>query len=112
MNFDATKSMSATQRMAAFVSTSNGSASAARTIGHAVKPSAESVQQAAQKLETHMHGIDSALEFRVDDATGTTVVTVRDKVSGDVIRQIPTEEALWLAENLDKISSALLRTSA
>jgi flagellar protein FlaG len=98
--------------MTAFASTSNGNAASRASTHPAVKPPAEALQQAVQKLEVHMLGIGSALEFRVDDNTGTTVVTVRDKESGDVIRQIPSEEALWLAENLDKISSALLRTSA
>jgi flagellar protein FlaG len=74
--------------------------------------SEQAVQQAARQLQEHMLGMGNALEFRVDKDTGTTVVTVRDMKSGDVIRQMPTEEALWLAQNLDRISSSLLSTSA
>jgi flagellar protein FlaG len=59
-----------------------------------------------------MLGMGNALEFRVDRDTNTTVVTIRDMKSGDVIRQMPSEEALWLAQNLDKITSSLLSTSA
>lgn len=72
----------------------------------------QDLQAAMRRLESQLLGMGRALEFRVDDRTGTTIVTVRDKTSGDVIRQIPSEEALRLAENLEIASSALLNTSA
>ena len=109
MNIDAMKGviLSQSPKPAA-----NANSTGARPALPVAQKSDQAVQQAARKLEQHMLGMGNALEFRVDKDTGTTVVTVRDKTSGDVIRQMPTEEALWLAQNLDKISSSLLSASA
>jgi flagellar protein FlaG len=41
------------------------------------------------------------LQFSVHGASGTVMVTVRDEASGEVIREIPTKEALDLAAKLD-----------
>jgi flagellar protein FlaG len=68
-----------------------------------------SVEVAAQRLQSHAQSMGRSLEFRVDRSTGSTVVTVKDTTSGEVIRQIPNEEALWLAEHIDQ-QAALLRT--
>jgi flagellar protein FlaG len=106
MNIDAIKGVILPQSPKPAVNASTTSRAAVE------QTSDQAVQQAARQLETHMLGMGSALEFSVDKDTGTTVVTIRDKKSGDVIRQMPTKEALWLAQNLDKISSSLLSTSA
>jgi flagellar protein FlaG len=63
-------------------------------------PSATEVKAAARQIEAYMRTLGRSLEFRVDDATGRTVVTVRDSSTGDVVRQIPTEQVLRIAESL------------
>ena len=109
MNIDAMKGAILSQSPKPAV---NANSTGARPALVVAQKSDHAVQQAARQLETHMLGMGNALEFRVDKESGTTVVTIRDKKSGDVIRQMPTEEALWLAQNLDKISSSLLSASA
>lgn len=64
------------------------------------EPSPEEVKRAAQQLETFMQSMNRYLEFKIDQDSGRTVVTVKDKTTGDTIRQIPTEEVLRLAQNL------------
>lgn len=64
------------------------------------EPSADDVKRAAQQLEAHMQGMNRYLEFRVDEDSGRTVVTVKDKTTGETIRQIPSEEIMRLAHNL------------
>ncbi|MET0534939.1 MAG: flagellar protein FlaG [Steroidobacter sp.] len=64
------------------------------------EPTMAEVKQAARQLETFMESMNRYLEFRVDQDSGRTVVTVKDKTTGDVVRQIPTEEVLRLAHNL------------
>ena len=64
------------------------------------EPSHEEVQRAARQLETFMQSMNRYLEFRVDQDSGRTVVTVKDKTTGDTVRQIPSEEVLRLAQNL------------
>jgi flagellar protein FlaG len=64
------------------------------------EPSFAAVKQAAKQLETFMQSMNRYLEFRIDQDSGRTVVTVKDKTTGDTVRQIPSEEVLRLAQNL------------
>lgn len=45
------------------------------------------------------------LSFSVDDASQRMVIEVMDKESGEVIRQIPSEEMLELAERIENLRS-------
>ena len=64
------------------------------------EPTVVEVKQAARQLETFMASMKRYLEFRVDQDSGRTIVTVKDKSTGEVVRQIPSEEVLRLAHNL------------
>lgn len=77
------------------------------------------LEQNKEQLEELVEGIQAAtkvmqrnLNFSIDDSTGLTVIKVTDGVSGDVIRQMPTEDALRLAERLDEMRSLLFETRA
>ena len=52
------------------------------------------------RLNDYVQTIRRRLEFRVDDTTNRTVVTVIDQETQEVIRQIPSETALKLAREL------------
>lgn len=54
----------------------------------------------------------NSLSFSVDDSTGKTVVKVSDAQTGEMIRQIPSEELLEIARSLDKLQGMLLRQEA
>ena len=56
------------------------------------------IQKVAQQLESFLKRVSRSLEFHVDDASGRMVCSVRDAETGDLIRQIPNEEVLRLAE--------------
>lgn len=75
-------------------------------------PSKSEVQEAATKAEEFVQSINSALQFSVDDSTGSTVVKVIDQLTKEVIRQIPSEEMLEIAKALDRISGLLVRNKA
>lgn len=72
----------------------------------------ESVEKAVSSIQGFVQSIRRDLNFAVDDSTGRVVVKVTDSVSGDVVRQIPTEDALRLAENLEEIRSLLFKAEA
>jgi flagellar protein FlaG len=55
------------------------------------------IQKVAQQLESFLKRVSRSLEFRVDDASGRMVCSVRDAETGDLIRQIPNEEVLRMA---------------
>lgn len=77
------------------------------------EPSAAEVKQAAKQLENLMANMNRYLEFRIDQDSGRTVVTVKEKSTGATVRQIPAEEVLRLAQNLGgKSGNALLSLTA
>jgi flagellar protein FlaG len=69
-----------------------------------VQPQAKPKQQpadieaVAKQLESFLKRVSRSLEFHVDDASGRMVCSVRDAQTGDLIRQIPNEEVLRMAE--------------
>lgn len=72
----------------------------------------EPVEKAMSSIQGFVQSIRRDLNFDLDDSTGRVVVKVTDSVSGDVIRQIPSEDALRLAENLEEIRSLLFKAEA
>lgn len=62
------------------------------------KPPPIEIEAVARQLESFLKRVSRSLEFHVDDASGRTVCSVRDGETGDLIRQIPNEEVLRLAE--------------
>jgi flagellar protein FlaG len=56
------------------------------------------IEKVARQMETFLKRVSRSLEFHVDDASGRMVCSVRDAETGDLIRQIPNEEVLRLAE--------------
>jgi flagellar protein FlaG len=74
-------------------------------------PSAENaLESAAKQIESYLKSIGRELRFSVDEESGRTVITVRDS-SGEVVRQIPNDEALRLARRLGNLPSALIDIS-
>lgn len=73
---------------------------AAQARAEARTSAVERARGAARQIETFVRSQGRNLEFRVDDSTGVVVVRVRDAVTGEVIRQIPNEAALRIAERL------------
>ena len=57
------------------------------------------------ELNRAVQTIERKLEFRVDDNSGRTVITVRDSYSDEVIRQIPSDQLLQLSARLQEIES-------
>jgi flagellar protein FlaG len=63
----------------------------------------QALQQAVEDVENFVQAQARNLAFSVDDDTNRSIVTVRDTDSGDVIRQIPSEEVLALAERIQSL---------
>jgi flagellar protein FlaG len=83
--------------------------------GAAVAPAEaerESLQKAVSSIEGFVQSIRRDLNFSLDDSSGRVVIKVTDSVSGDVIRQMPSEEALRLAESLEEVRSLLFKAEA
>ena len=62
----------------------------------------EKLDDAVSRLNDFVQSVQRDLEFEVNDETGQTVVRVIDQQTEEVVRQIPDELALRLAENLQQ----------
>jgi len=77
----------------------------------ATPPVAE-VKEAVSRLNQYVQTLRRDLEFRVDESTNTVVVTVVDPSTKEVVRQIPSEEVLAVARNLEQMQGVILNTKA
>lgn len=81
-----------------------------------VEQSAESdrtaLDTAVSDIQNYVQSVSRNIDFKIDDSSGSIVINVTERSSGDVIRQIPSEEALRLAENLSQIRSVLFEAEA
>ena len=72
--------------------------------------------QTQRAVESLRKMIDSAapnsLAFSIDDSTGKTIVRITDAHTGEMIRQIPSEELLAIARSLDRMQGMLLQQKA
>lgn len=57
-------------------------------------PSKEELQRAVEELNRNMNFLNVSRQFEVEETTDTLVVKLMDKQTGEVIRQIPSEEAI------------------
>ncbi len=64
---------------------------------------AAKLEEAVAKVESFLTVQNRDLTFSIDENTNRSVVTVKDGQSGDVIRQIPSEELLKLAERIQEL---------
>ena len=72
------------------------------------KQSAESIEQTVEKLQKAtaqlnelMKNGQRSLNFSVDDVSNKVIVKVVDRSTSELVRQIPTKEALELAEHIE-----------
>lgn len=68
----------------------------------AVKEPQEELGEAVSQLNDYVQNVQRDLQFEVDSDLGQTVVKVVDQETQEVIRQIPDEVALRLAEKLQQ----------
>lgn len=74
--------------------------------------SEEQVKQAVQKIQGAVDNLAQNLRFSVDEDTGKTIIKVMDAHTEEIIRQIPTEEAVEIARTLDKVQGLLFNGKA
>lgn len=67
---------------------------------------------AVTDIQDFTQSVGRDIDFQLDDSTGQVVINVTERSSGNVIRQIPSEEALRLAETISEIRSLLFKAEA
>ncbi len=61
---------------------------------------ASNIEQAVTEINEYVQSVQRDLHFSIDEDSGLTIIRVRDKESGELIRQIPEDIFLSLAQNL------------
>ncbi len=85
--------------------------SAAVTPAAAV-PSSEELAKAVANINKSLQTLSQDLEFSVDQDSNRTIVKVVDQQTKEVIRQIPSPEALEIAKALDTVQGLLIKQTA
>jgi len=76
------------------------------------KPGIEQVMSAVEQLNDFVKTSSSNLQFSVDKESGMRIIKVVDPETKEVIRQIPSEEAVEIAKAIDRLQGLLIRQTA
>jgi len=72
----------------------------------------ERIDEAVASINRSMNTLARGLEFSVDTDSRRTVVKVVDQQTKELIRQIPSEEALEIARALERAQGLLIKQTA
>jgi flagellar protein FlaG len=72
----------------------------------------ETTRRVAEAMDRYVRSMQNELEIKVDDESGKIVVKVISNDTGEVIREIPSEEMLKLAAKMEEMAGLLLRATA
>ena len=74
-------------------------------------PTPHKIESVTRQIDSFLRSQNHQLQFRVDQGTGKMVVTVTDGETGEVIRQVPGEEALKMAQRIEDMTGLLDETA-
>ncbi|MCX7178486.1 MAG: flagellar protein FlaG [Proteobacteria bacterium] len=72
------------------------------------QPNNKEVTRVTEELQRRVSSAAPELQFSVDHTSGRSVIRITDPSTNEVIRQIPSEEALQIAKGLDQFQKGLL----
>jgi len=75
-------------------------------------PGAAAAMQAARAINEFLKSSSANVEFMVDGRSSKVIVRVVDSETGQVIRQMPSEEMLAISQALDRMTGLLLEQKA
>ena len=76
------------------------------------QPTKDVIAKTAQQIETFVQSMGRDLSFSVDSTTGYHVVRVTNPETGEVVRQLPSEELLKIAQSMEQTNSGLVNQKA
>lgn len=71
------------------------------------KEGAKAIESTVSRLNNMVQSIERDLNFRVDETSGKTVITVLDTKTEEIIRQIPAEHVLAISANIESLKGIL-----
>ena len=76
------------------------------------QPTREVVAKAAAQLQEFVSSMGRNLSFSVDQTTGYNVVRVVNPDTGELIRQLPSEELLKISRDFQRLNNVLVSQKA
>lgn len=70
------------------------------------------IENKVSQLNDHMQNLDRNLQFSVDEQSGSSVITIRDTETEEIIRQFPSDEVLNARSAIERVKGLLLETKA
>jgi flagellar protein FlaG len=70
------------------------------------------IESVTRQIDSFLRSINRSLLFRLDESSGRMVVSICDAETGEVIRQVPGDEALRIAQNIENRLSGMLDETA
>ncbi len=78
----------------------------------ASQPTREVVAKAAADIQQFVQSMGRNLSFSVDETTGYHVVRVVNPNTGELVRQLPSEELLKIARDFQRLNNVLISQKA
>ncbi|NMG76393.1 flagellar protein FlaG [Aromatoleum diolicum] len=78
----------------------------------AATPGNEEILKALDEVREAVKPVAQSLHFSLDQDTGRTVIKVMDTETNEMIRQIPSEDILKIAQAIDKLQGLLIKQEA
>ncbi len=72
----------------------------------------DQLEVVVQQLQDFVQTLNRGIAFSVDQESGKDVITVTNRDTGELVRQIPSEEVLLLAARLSEATGLLVNTEA
>ena len=108
------EAVSAAQGIAAVKRASEQVATVSDSLASQKNRASEEIQAVQAKLDEIVSHLNvkmevrtKSLNFSVDEVSNRVMVTVTDKVSGEVVRQVPSEAILKVAHNIEALKGVL-----
>lgn len=68
------------------------------------------LEKVASEIQIHLKKLNTELRLEVDSGSKKVVVKIIDPDSGQVIRQVPSQEMLEISKRMDEIIGVLFKT--
>ena len=81
-------------------------------VNEASQPTREVVAKAAAQLQEFVSSMGRNLSFSIDETTGYNVVRVVNPDTGELIRQLPSEELLKISRDFQRLNNVLVSQKA
>ena len=66
------------------------------------------IESVTRQIDSFLRSMNRSLQFRLDESSGRMIVSICDSETGEVIRQVPGEDALRIAQSLESRLSGML----